>query len=366
LDTTTGQELWSFSGTSDYLGQPVISPDGDLYVDDGDTLRALEPRTGAELWAFSVAGATLYWPSVGLDGTVFVISQTGLIDDNVLHALDPETGEERWTFVEWGLAEEPAFRSDGTLCVTGSASVYALDGSSGSVLWTFFDSANQGVYSPLIGTYGNLIVTMDTDSSTGPDTVGSLSLTDGTEQWRFDTQRGIVKPILVAPSGVIYITGERGLETNAVLYALNSLDGSVLWSFSPPGSLAPSTLGASVLKDGVVYVTADDVGEGYLSVGIGSLFALDASDGTVLWSFPTGTAPGEPLSQNQRVFFPANDETDDEGTLHALETSSGTESWTFVTPNENGLSDLRASTEDGVFYLSTVSWVGDLYALSCD
>jgi tetratricopeptide (TPR) repeat protein len=72
------------------------------------------------------------------------------------------------------------------------------------------------------------------------------------------------------PSVVVYV-----VSVDDSVYALKASDGSKLWSF-PTGNRVVSS---PVVTNGVVYVGSEN----------GSVYALKASDGSKLWSFPTGS-----------------------------------------------------------------------------
>jgi hypothetical protein len=94
------------------------------------------------------------------------------------------------------------------------------------------------------------------------------------------------------------------------IYAMRAGDNSVLWSYSTDGNALPSP---SVV-DGVVYAATTD----------GHLYALQITDGSVIWSKQiTGSSPsGSPAVADGVVYVATQD-----GHVYALKTSDGTQIW---------------------------------------
>ena len=76
-------------------------------------------------------------------------------------------------------------------------------------------------------------------------------------------------------NGIVFIG-----STNSTLYALDASTGTLLWSVLTGGAVNSTP----VVADGVVYVGSAD----------GSLYALDARSGDILWTGPTGGEVSSP------------------------------------------------------------------------
>ena len=74
-------------------------------------------------------------------------------------------------------------------------------------------------------------------------------------------------------NGVVYV----GSNDDSI-YALNASTGTLLWSYSAGESVSSSP----AVADGVVYVGSLNYGNGK------SIHALDASTGALLWDYQTG------------------------------------------------------------------------------
>jgi len=80
--------------------------------------------------------------------------------------------------------------------------------------------------------------------------------------------------------GVAYLW--HGAGEGGRMYALRASDGVTIWSFPTVGSSTPSL----VVDRGIVYLGTGGAGAGTAVGGGGMVFALRAGDGARLWSFP--------------------------------------------------------------------------------
>lgn len=107
---------------------------------------------------------------------------------------------------------------------------------------------------------------------------GVVALDKGTGEqvWYYRTS-GSVRNNMALAEGLLYLS-----DVNSVLYALNPVDGSLVWSYKFRGDgLYPCNTQGVCYNEGVIYV------------GQGShLTALKAKDGSVIWSNKTGKGGG--------------------------------------------------------------------------
>lgn len=122
VDSATGAERWNFPTGAKLYAPPTIAPDGRLYCGGGDGyLYCLSGTSGAMLWRFRAAPyerrimtyghLTSAWPLIGgalvRGGTVYTVA--GFSDANKIHS-------------------------------------YALNGTTGTVIWEKHDASNGGSY----------------------------------------------------------------------------------------------------------------------------------------------------------------------------------------------------------------------------
>jgi len=138
-------------------------------------------------------------------------------------------------------------------------------------------------------------------TSSGPDTNAVL--------WIYDTNTAIFGGISSSPAlagGVLYIGA-----SDSNLYAINAIDGSLIWSFHADGLINSSP----AVADGKVY---------FLSEG-GTLYALDADTSGVIWQSQVGDGPWDwssPAVHNGNVFVASST-----GHVTSLNASTGGLNW---------------------------------------
>lgn len=273
----------------------------------GTKLYALDLATGSVAWGPIDLGGTYWWSASAYDaGRLFVLNY-----DGVLRAFDPATGAQHWIVDlpgQWSFTSPPTAWK-GVVYTGGAGSggtVYAVDGATGSVLWTRA-VANGDHSSPAV---------TDTDVYVAYSCPNAYSLdrVTGVEQWRYSTgcSGGGGKTPAVTPGG-IYVRDSSGdvvldPETGALrgvfsagpipafagtagfyldgptLEARDVATGTVLWSFTGDGQLRS----APVTANGFVYVGSAS----------GNVYALRASTGEVVTTVNAGSAIPAPDEHN--------------------------------------------------------------------
>jgi outer membrane protein assembly factor BamB len=120
--------------------------------------------------------------------------------------------------------------------------------------------------------------------------------------------------------------GSRGY-----VFAVNATDGSEVWTF-PTGNVLMSS---PAVCGGVVYVGSDDH----------NLYALDASTGSVVWNYTTGDRVfSSPAVANGQVYVGSTD-----GNMYAFDAASGAKIWNYTVGDE--IED-QAAVADGIVFAS--------------
>lgn len=248
-----------------------------------DLGEVLGPEVACVKWMFDTGGpvssaavilgsnADRYNVYIGCeDGRLYVLDSTGTLVWNY------DTGS--------GIVGSPAVGNFGLIYIGAEdGRVHAVDRKRG-LRWTY--STGGPIYaSPVVGSDRRLYVCSE------DGTMHALGM-DGTEQWCFEMG------LSTEQSGAIYATPAIGDDGTAYiggrydpnLYALEPNDGSVKWACNfevepdlllPPddprrrGKSGWPVAGPAIGPDGTLYqVLADD----------SSLYAIDAHDGSILWS----------------------------------------------------------------------------------
>jgi outer membrane protein assembly factor BamB len=192
--------------------------------------------------------------------------------------------------------------------------VYAIDAETQSTVWTYPEQANrsQTFYArPAVG--DDLVVVTDYT-----DKVTALDRTTGREVWTFASDRSRFIGGAALGDGLVYAGA-----VNGVLYALDYDTGREVWRFS-----ADRDIWSTPLLDGsTLYVTSLDR----------HVYALNASDGTLLWQFPDngeemeprmGAIVGTPTLYEDVLYFGSFNNR-----VYALDTLTRQVLWTYNTSN---------------------------------
>jgi len=265
LNANTGALLWTFSaGYSLTEMAPAVS-DGLVYAGAccggiGGTIYAVDARTGTQRWNNGVNSNVEDSPTV-LNGVVYIGS-----DDGTVFALDARTGAKIWSNVIAAVVRASPLVADGVVYFgtngnDGGGPLYALNSSTGDVIWSYPASGVRSSPALVDGIiyFGSFEL----------GTVIALRASDGSVLWSTPIGTDVGSSPAVE-KGVVYIGSDRG-----DVYALDAHTGAKLWTYETGGSITSSP----AVANGVVYIGSQDQ----------KAYALDAKNGTLLWSATVGT-----------------------------------------------------------------------------
>lgn len=296
---------------------------GVVYAADLQHVVALNAETGEQIWIYPRDGESLreiFYNVALFDGTVLAVSFEpggGLPPrppNGVLRALSAADGQTVWAdrVARSGDFAAAGAASDGLLVIGNSnGQVYAFRTQTGAEAWSFTTGGRVWA-SPLILDSAVYVASLD-------HKLYAIDLQTGQQRWVFQADGAILAPPL-ALDGRLYI----GAFDNRV-YALHQEDGTPAWPAPFEGEgwfwAQPSTDGTTIYAvdvNGVVYALDAESGaprwevparleepvrlkpllsadNSFLLVGsdLGTLFALDAADGHLLWSIQGGGKQGQ-------------------------------------------------------------------------
>ena len=270
-------------------------------------------------------------------------SSTLHITDKLRASGTPVSGKPQTSFVPpTGHYESPAGGLGVTYFGSDNGNVYALQANNGNLLW-HYDTGNPVNVVALVN--GSVYAT----SGANGDGMYALDASGGTVLWQRPIDSRIFGSVIV--NGVVYLnTNDSGRDgQGGSVYALRASDGSVLWhQVMDVGMPEPLTV-----LDGIIYTRAADSRGPHLGDYIS---AWRASDGHFLWKYTiTERAVGEPAENNGVVHVVAG-----EGTVYALRADTGVLLWRFT--DYSGVSATTSPVVvDGVVYVGTDA--GIIYAL---
>jgi len=238
LDIQTGDVLWTIAvPAGGSIGHPAT--DGDLvfvWVAESAaeiSFRALDLADGAEVWR--TEGAMGLGPPLVDDGEVWTGS-----DDGALRGFDAQTGTELIRFDRIGLglagvASTPAVTEDRVFFGNDNGTFYAIDRSSGDLVWSFETGSPNLPSSPVIA--NDLVIFGSFDGG-----VYALDIDSGDVRWRYDGGETLFLSSAAVADATVYIAS---LLPPTSLLALDARTGEPIWQL-PIGEQT----GASPFIDG--------------------------------------------------------------------------------------------------------------------
>ncbi|MEU6391849.1 PQQ-binding-like beta-propeller repeat protein [Streptomyces sp. NPDC046939] len=320
LDVATGRRRFK---TRDVAWSMAVA-DGRIHASDGPTLWALDAREGGDLWRLQT-DAWVY--ALQADrGTVVTATRGGGVQ-----AREALTGDKLWEITgcqtDFETPEAGPVVHDGTVYVWQNARLRALEARTGEERWSYpiGDAASCG------GVPVRLTPAPDGYVYVSAGTrVLAIDAGSGHVRWHFEAPAVFLSPPAFAPGPAVTGGGVYLADHLGTVYALDATDGRDRWRIateSRPGAVDP------VL-----------VAHGHVHVGSGQgLYTLDAVAGTPKWRFQAGgEIVGSPVVADGRVHFGSTDHL-----LYTLKADDGRLRWKLATGGEiTGTPVVR----DGVVY----------------
>lgn len=323
---------WRTDLRGDVRSSPVVSANGTTFVASNDDRLFALNDSGEVLWEVDLMDPLPWWipripwpvsasPAIGQDGTVYIGS-----DHSRVQAFHPATGAQSWSFSTGAEIRSPlAIGPDGTIYVgTRNGKVFAIN-KNGTQRWSYTLPTlwpfRDVRTAPAIDLQGNVYFTVS----------GKLVSLNAAGGLRFVTLlnlclKDVVSSPTVSNDGVVYVGG--GTNT---LYAINATNGSIRWTRELGGILLGVLDDAgspAIGKDGTIYVGSTD-----------SHIYAHAPDGTFRWKYRvTGPIRSTPLvDASEHVFVGSDDNY-----VYAFDGANGQRLWRFNTGH-----DVRSSVALG-------------------
>ncbi|MFD5815517.1 PQQ-binding-like beta-propeller repeat protein [Streptomyces sp. NPDC127038] len=306
LDVATGRRRFK---TRDVAWSMAVA-DGRIHASDGPTLYALEAREGADLWRLST-DAWVY--SLQADrGTVVTGTRGGGVQ-----AWEASNGQKLWEIngaqTDFESAEAGPAIHDGTVYVWKDARLRALEARTGEERWSYpiGDAASCGGV-PVRMTHapdGYVYICAGTR-------VLAVDVAGGHVRWHFEAPAVFLSPPTFAPGPAVTGGGVYLADYLGTVYALDATDGRDRWRIATESRASTEP----------VLVAA-----GHVHVGSGKgLYTLDAVTGTPKWRFQAGgDLVGAPAVAEGRIHFGSTDHL-----LYTLKADDGRLRWKLATGGE--------------------------------
>ncbi|MFE5405248.1 PQQ-binding-like beta-propeller repeat protein [Streptomyces sp. NPDC056580] len=319
LDVATGRRRFK---TRDVAWSMAVA-DGRVHASDGPTLFALDAREGGDLWRLNT-DAWVY--SLQADhGTVVTGTRGG-----GAQAWEAANGQKLWEIsgcqTDFESPEAGPAVHDGTVYVWQDARLRALEARTGEERWSYpiGDAASCGGVPVRItpATDGYVYVSAGTR-------VLAIEVASGLVRWHFEAPAVFLCPPAFAPGPAVTGGGVYLADYLGTVYALDATDGRDRWRI------------ATEARSSVEPVL---VAAGHVHVGSGKgLYTLDAVTGTPKWRFQAGgDVVGTPVVAEGRIHFGSTDHL-----LYTLKSDDGRLRWKLATGGEITGSPV---VKDGVVY----------------
>ncbi|CAM5478295.1 MULTISPECIES: PQQ-binding-like beta-propeller repeat protein [Streptomyces] len=319
LDVGTGRRRFK---TRDVAWSMAVA-DGRIHASDGPTLFALDAREGADLWRLST-DAWVY--SLKADrGTVVTGTRGGGVQ-----AWEAANGRKLWEITgcqtDFESPEAGPALHDGTVYVWQDARLRALDARTGDERWSYpiGDAASCGGVPVRVAPAADGYVYLSAGTR-----VLAVDVASGHVRWHFEAPAVFLSPPAFAPGPAVTGGGVYLADYLGTVYALDATDGRDRWRIATEAR-------ASVEP---VLVAA-----GHVHVGSGTgLYTLDAVTGTPKWRFQAGgDIVGSPAVAEGRIHFGSTDHL-----LYTLKADDGRLRWKLATGGEITGSPV---VKDGIVY----------------
>ncbi len=215
------------------------------------------PHDNTVMWTAPVTGSEHEFATpVIVDGRVYFVST----EQQTAFCLDVATGAEIWRFEVLGSYVDDGMHVQDGFAYFAADSVYCLDAQTGARVWEFGWGSGPDIYfqgPPAV--YDDMVFA-------SCYYVHALDILTGQEIWRSSDFINCFG-VMTAWNGLLFVPGMSGLT------ALDTETGEIVWFFECGGFWDSSPC----LVDGVIYIGSmfDDI-----------LFAIDASDGSIVWQSP--------------------------------------------------------------------------------
>jgi outer membrane protein assembly factor BamB len=308
--------LWTVYGDSSFIEFPPVLAAGRLFFGTNHGLvLAVQAVSGRIAWHRQFAGCVASSPAVG-NGVVYI----GFMDPppcngsapSFLAALDTRDGSTLWRFRAGVIETSPLLAGGRVYFGSWDDRVYALDGRTGRLEWSFStgDRVKAGVAlagrTVYAGSYDGYLYALDARGGglrwrAGGGRLGGLYATpsvahgrafvsstngrvyafslSGKELWSVQTGSYVYSPAALA--GATAYVGSYDHR----LYALSQATGRARWTFDAGAPIS----GAPTVIDGLVYFSTCGSCSSYESnPRARRTFAVDAATGRLVWRFPDG------------------------------------------------------------------------------
>ena len=307
------RECWREPQNGESRARPAVDGDAVFFLTGDGRVIGRDVSTGAVRWVTPLGVAT------GLSGEKLVARSGVLLVplQSATFALDVSTGRILWRYAPpvdslsgptaQGIQSGTTLDADDETAYLPAwgATISAVDIRTGAVRWVWapgraasdtaerpFRSGAEGVRASGDTVFANVWHFRNANGSRSEPWLIAIDARSGREFWRVTIPDSTTGGTLV--SGAPTIVGNRVYAGTAggYVWAYDRTTRALIWRFTPTVQYA--AFGQPEVVDGVVYT----------SVGDERLYALDAATGAVRWSAPAGIGSRDLLISERRIYVP--------------------------------------------------------------
>ena len=250
LNETNGNIIWSFNNGNGYDSSPAVD-NGVVFIGSSNAsvnkgaLEAFNASNGNLLWAYQTLGYVISSPAVD-SGMVFITVGYSANISGVfgVYAVNETTGALIWNYTTYGQMDSSPTIANGLVYVGDGNNFYAFNETTGTKIWNY-SSSNTIYTTPAVD---NGIVYYGVSDGT----FNALNASTGALIWNESlstTSAGGIRSNPAIASGVVLTTTSSGVNLG-ILFALNDSNGKILWDYVYNASLYSEP----AIADGMIFI----------------------------------------------------------------------------------------------------------------
>lgn len=285
FNASNGVQRWKYSTNSQGFSQLQVANGIIYFIIDDDT------NQSSNMYELNVQNGTLLrsfkLPYFTLEGFSFIPNFTvmkGIIyfsSPEKAFALRSSDGTQLWQYPWYGRgASDPVVVNDVVYYVTGTGIIYAFKSGDGTLLWKYQLGPDIVAQGSIMGIYPAPVIINDSMYMVGwlTDSVLAIRLTDQAIIWHTHLTNAKLDG-LYAAHGVLYVNAPAYSSQTNSIYALQARDGTQLWS---KNNLVLQAIQADTLYS----VRLDANGS-----ATNDFYALYPTDGSTRWHIQVDSPP---------------------------------------------------------------------------
>ncbi|MBS1510313.1 MAG: PQQ-binding-like beta-propeller repeat protein [Bacteroidetes bacterium] len=322
INGVTGTLKWIHLGTNFFGVAGPCFANGKIYAASSDKKLYCMDTLNGAVLWTYTTGSTIESDPVYSNGTIYVGS-----DDYYLYAIDAATGALRWKFATgFNVTASPLVYNGIVYFGSDDSKMYAVSESTGQLIWSY-----QALFH--FGSSGATVANGVIYAGCGDNNVYAFDAATGILKWKYNTgySMGFSSPTVV--NNVLYIGGYYSQSNSkGSLYAIDATNGQLVWEKYQNTGFNSSPL----ISNGRLFIATEG----------GDLLALDPANGALFWKRTIYNNGASPAIANGIIYIGGG------GTnfIYAIDAQTGGDKWKIPITNSSITSGACIVTPSGVQY----------------